>query len=144
MLSPHAAPAAEPSPAPRARPWFFNPYVQIALSIVLSAASQIFMKRGADETVHEAVLGFAGLHSGWVWLGIVTMIVSLVSWLHALRFVPLNIAYNLTGAGYALVPLSSWIFLGEHISLLRWAGILLVVAGVVVIARPLMKIEDRL
>ncbi len=142
MLAPDTQPPSEIVPA-RAH-WFVNPYVQISISIVLSAASQLFMKRGADETVHDAVLGFTGLKSGWVWLGILAMIASLVSWLYALRSVPLNIAYNLTGAGYALVPLASWIFFRENIPPLRWGGILLVIVGVVVIAKPLMKIEDRL
>ena len=132
------------TPAKALEHWFFNAYVQIAISIVLSAASQLLMKRGADDSVHGSVLGFAGLGSGWVWLGILAMIVSLVSWLHALRTVPLNIAFNLTGIIHALVPLSCWILLGEAISGRRWLGIALVITGVLVVARPLVTVEEKL
>ncbi len=141
-----AAPPASENPvaAPPPPSFFLNPYVQVVVSVVLSAAAQLLLKRGADDSVHQTVLGFSGLFSGWVWLGIFALIGSLVSWLHALRFIPLNIAYNLTGLTHVIVPLSCWILLGEKISPLRWLGILLVIAGVVVTARPLMRVEKKL
>lgn len=131
--------------ATKPRPQFFlNPYVQISVSIVLSAAAQLLMKRGADDSIDQAWLGFAGLRSTWVWLGIVAMVGSLLSWLYALRFIPLNIAFNLAGFVHVLVPIGCWLFLAERIGPLRWCGISLVVVGVLVIAGPLMKVENRL
>lgn len=124
--------------------FLLNPYVQISMSILLSAAAQLLMKRGADDSIDQAWLGFAGLRSIWVWLGIFAMIGSLLSWLYALRFIPLNMAFNLAGFIHVLVPLGCWIFLAESISPVRWCGILLVVAGVLVTARPLMRVENRL
>jgi len=121
-----------------------NPYLQIFLSVFLNAASQILLKIGADQTLKNAVFGFSGLRSGWVWMGILALIVSLGSWLYALRFVPLNVAYNLAGLLHALVPIGCWLFLGEKISLVRGIGIICVVAGVYVIARPVVKMEERL
>lgn len=127
------------------RHWFLNPFFQIALSIAFSAASQLFLKIGADQVVGgDAALGFSGLRSGWVWLGILSMITSLGSWLYSLRFVPLNVASSLTGCIHVLVALSSWYFLGEKINGGRWLGIFLVVTGVFVIATPLMKMEERI
>ena len=124
--------------------WFFNPYTQILLSILLSAAAQLCLKKGADKAVPEIWLGFEGLRSGWVWLGILGMVTSLFSWLYSLRFVPLVIAFNLAGLIQVLVPLGSWILLGERIGPTRMCGILLVCAGVYVVARPLMKVEEKL
>ena len=126
------------------RHWFYRPYFQVSVSILLSAAAQIFLKIGADESAGTAALGFSGLHSAWVWLGIVAVVASLLSWLYSLRYIPLNIAANLAGAIHVLGPLASWIFLGEKISASRWFGIFLVIAGVVIIARPLLKMEERL
>lgn len=114
------------------------------LSVLLDAASQIFLKLGANETLHGAVFGVSALRSPWVWLGIVCIIVSLVSWLHALRVVPLHMAYNIGGILHVLVPIGCWIFLGEHISLLRSLGIFLVLVGVYVVARPVIHVEERL
>ena len=124
--------------------WFFKPYVQIVISIMLSAAAQVLLKKGADKSVSEIWLGVNGLRSGWVWLGILAMVTSLFSWLYGLRFVPLNIAFNLGGTVLVLVPLASWLFLGERIGPTRACGIVLVCAGVFVVARPLMQVEKKL
>jgi multidrug transporter EmrE-like cation transporter len=119
-----------------------NPYLQLGICIVVSAAAQIFLKLGADSA--EVGGPVASLRSGWVWLGMIALVGSLVSWLIALRTIPLIIAFNLVGATQVLVPLGSWVFLGEAIGPLRWVGILLVTLGVVIIARPLARMEDRL
>lgn len=145
MLSPKtSSPADLPSAGGPRGHWFWNAYLQISISILLTTASQIFMKLGADRSIHDEWLGFAGLRSGWVWLGIIAMIAGLVSWLHALKTVPLNIAFSLACASHALVPLSCWIFLGEAIPGRRWLGIALVIAGIAVIARPLVHLEEKL
>jgi len=139
-------PAVSHPPAPeKPRPGlYFNPYFQIFVSIVLSAAAQVFMKLGADSSIKEIWLGIEGLRSGWMWLGIGCMLGSLYFWLYSLRFVALNIAFNLAGLIHVLVPLACWIFLGEHIGPKRAAGILLVLIGVLVVARPLMQVEEKL
>ena len=124
--------------------WFFNPYTQILLSILLSTAAQLCLKKGADKAVAEIWLGVEGLRSGWVWLAICAMVTSLFSWLYGLRFVPLNIAFNLAGLVQVLVPLAAWLLLGERIGVTRGCGILLVCAGVYTVARPLMRVEEKL
>ena len=124
--------------------WFFNPHIQLSLSILLSAAAQLCLKKGADSAVPDMFLGVEGLRSGWTWLGIGGMVTSLFSWLYSLRFVPLNIAFNLAGAVQVLVPLGCWYLLGEKIGPLRACGIALICAGVVIVARPLIRAEEKL
>jgi len=124
---------------------FGNPYTQIFLSVLMNAAAQLLLKHGADESVRASssfALGFSGLRSMWVWGGIACMIGSLVSWLYSLRFVQLIVAYNLAGLLHVIVPLLSWIFLGERIAGLRWLGIGLVFAGVLIVAKPIIRIEE--
>ena len=107
--------------------------------------AQLLLKRGADESVQAAgsfTFGIAGLHSPWVWAGIVAMVTSLVSWLYALRFVQLIVAYNLAGLLHVIVPLMSWVCLGEKVGGLRWLGIGLVFVGVLIVARPVIKMEE--
>jgi drug/metabolite transporter (DMT)-like permease len=79
-----------------------------------------------------------------MWLGIAAMVVGLVSWLYALKSVPLTIAFTLAASTQVIVPLGCWIFLGEQISLLRWGGIFLVTLGILMVAQPLAKVEERL
>jgi drug/metabolite transporter (DMT)-like permease len=124
--------------------WFFNPYTQILMSILLATAAQLFLKKGADTAVPGVWMGIEGLRSGWVWMGIGAMVTSLFSWLYGLRFVPLNVAFNLAGLVQVLVPVTSWLLLGERIGPARACGILLVCAGVFIVARPLMRLEEKL
>ena len=119
-----------------------HPHAQLAISIVLSAAAQVWLKLGAERGDSAGV--FSGLHSPWVWLGIFAMIGSLLTWLNALRSVPLSLAFALAGVIHALVPLACWVWLGEAISGKRGLGIALVIAGVVVSARPAMVVEEKL
>jgi drug/metabolite transporter (DMT)-like permease len=118
-----------------------NPYFTISISIVLDAAAQVMLKIAANHSAGLGGFGLAVLHSGWGWCGILALVSSLGSWLYSLRYVPLNIAANLTAAVHVMVPLACWALLGEKINPLRWAGIALVIAGVYMVARPLMKAE---
>ncbi len=127
---------------------FGNPWLQIALNALIVTASELFLKTGARNTAHFnrsfAWTGITGLASLWTWLGIVCVILSLISWLYVLRQIPLSIAFPLSNVVHVLVPLTSWIFLNELISPRRWLGIALVLAGLIIVAKPFARIEDKL
>src|SRR6266700_3450444 len=110
---------------------FANPWLQLALSVVCVLASELLLKRGASDTANLSSswswTGIGSLASPLVWLAIIFVIVSFLSWLYVLKYIPLSIAFPLSRVVDALVPLCSWIFLGETISNLRWCGISLVV-----------------
>ena len=118
-------------------------YGILALSCLAAAAAQLLLKRGAVEGAEASLLGFSSLQSGWVWLGIVALVASLVWWLSALREIPLSVASNLSGVVHVLVPLGCWLLLGETISAKRWIGISLVVVGVLVSAKPASAVEQN-
>lgn len=124
--------------------WYVNPYLHIGLNVIFCSIAQILFKVGSDATPGGSLLGFASFGSLAVCLGIGCMIAGLFTWLQALRFVPLIIAYSLAAAQQVLIPLGCWFFLGEQISLVRWVGILVVTFGIVIIARPLARLEERL
>ena len=129
-------------------PWFLNPYLFLGLGALLASISELLLRHGADATKGLAdssgLPGVSALASWWVWLGIVTYILSFVCWLHVLRFLPLHIAFALMSVTQVLVALGAWTLLGEGISAYRWCGIALVLAGIGVIAQPLMRAEERL
>jgi drug/metabolite transporter (DMT)-like permease len=127
---------------------FGNPWLQLAFNAVIVTISELLLKIGASETAgithqHDWT-GITGLASIWTWLGIFFVILSLVSWLYVLRLVPLSIAFPLSNVVHVLVPLSCWIFLGERISTQRWCGIALVLLGLIVVAKPFARIEEKL
>ena len=128
--------------------FLLNPYLQVLLTAILGTTSEVFLKIGAAQTAGLPTilpwLGLAGLTSKWVWLGIVFTVASLLTWTQAIRFIPLSIAFTLSNMVHVLVPLSCFFFLGEAIDARRWAGITLVIAGLLVIAKPFARIDERI
>jgi drug/metabolite transporter (DMT)-like permease len=128
---------------------FANPWFQLALSVAFVTAYEVLLKMGATETAHIADArwawtGLSGLASLYVWLGIPLVILSLITWLHVLRHIPLSIAFPISQVVHAFVPLGSWLILGESINRLRWCGIGLVLLGLAIVAKPVARLEERL
>jgi uncharacterized membrane protein len=121
---------------------FFHPYLQLSISIVLTAAAQIFLKIGVDSRLGTPGYGF--LASLWIWTGISAILLSLLSWLYALKSVPLSVAFNLAATNHILVAIGAWAFLGEKITQQRWLGISLVALGTFFIARRSSLAEEKL
>lgn len=132
----------------RSRHWFLNPWLQLGICVLLGTAAEVFLKLGANETADPANgwawTGLPSLRSPWVWWGIIASVVSLFNWLATLRKLPLTVAFPLGNVVHILVPLSSWIFLGELIRPLRWSGIALVLLGLAIIAKPAARLEEKL
>jgi multidrug transporter EmrE-like cation transporter len=125
---------------------FLNPYVQLAVGSLLVTSSELLMKKGASAAPTGTVgwFGIGALCSGWTWAGIVTYVLSFLSWVHVLRFVPLGIAYALINVVHVLIPIGARFFLHEDVPLKRWLGISLVVCGLLLILRPVINAEQKL
>lgn len=127
---------------------FWNPWFHLALSVLCVFVSELLLKRGAAEVAEpDSALSWTGLNglvSPSVWWAILLILASFVTWLYVLKYIPLSIAFPLSRVVDVLVPLGCWIFLSEHISLVRWCGIALVVIGLAVIAKPVAQMEERL
>jgi multidrug transporter EmrE-like cation transporter len=144
-----AAPDRKPTDGyPGALRSFLNPYVQIGIGSLLVAVSELALKRGATDASQRDVLnglfGISALGSWWTWLGILTYLLSFASWLHVLRLMPLGIAYGLISICHVLVPIGSWLFLHETVSARRWTGIVLIVLGIALVAKPAAGAEEKL
>ena len=125
-----------------------NPWFHLALSVMCVAIYELLLKRGARDTAHVSDTwswtGLTGLASIYVWIAIVFVIVSLITWLYVLRYIPLSIAFPISQAVHVLVPLGSWLILGENIVTLRWIGIAFVSLGLAVVAKPVARLEEEL
>lgn len=122
-----------------------NPYFQLLLTVILITISEILLKQGAVATATEDHdwLGLGSLGSQRVWLGAALLVASSVSWIIALRAIPLYLAFTLVSVIHVTIPVCSWLLLGDQISAVRWTGIALVLAGIWVIARPASHVEER-
>ena len=130
--------------------WYLNPSLHLALNCLLMTVSELLLKVGARETSQIAAprwlawTGIMTLVSGWVIGGIAVYILAFINWLYVLRWVPLSIAYPVTSVVHVLIALGAWFFLGEQIGSLRWVGIGLITAGIVLCARPAADAETNL
>jgi drug/metabolite transporter (DMT)-like permease len=125
----------------------FNPWLVLGFEVLLVTASETLLKIGATETRKLAGwewTGVIGLSSLWIWGAICLVIMSFLCWIYVLRHIPLSVAFPMSNVVHVLVPLSSWIFLGETISTRRWCGIAVVIVGLAVVARPVAKMEEKL
>lgn len=71
----------------------------------------------------------------WVALGVSLLIVWLLSHMALLSWADLSYVLPVTSTGYVLAALMGRFFLHEAISNWRWAGIVLIVLGVALVAR---------
>ena len=75
------------------------------------------------------------LFNPWVALGVSLLIVWLLSHMALLSWADLSYVLPVTSIGYVLSALAGRFLLHEDISSWRWAGILLIVLGVTLVAR---------
>ena len=113
------------------------PVVLLAVSILLGALGQVFFKFGVSPGVNTTLSPAFVLEivkSPWIWAGGLCYGASFLLWLFILKFFPLGLARPLTSVGYIVTYLMAVIFIGESFSILRLGGIILIVAGVIMVA----------
>ncbi len=117
-------------------------FALILIGVLLNAGAQLLLKAGVTPLGELSV----GLHNllpttikvltQWpILAGMVCYVVSLGVWIVGLSRVEVSIAYPMLSMGYVVNALLAWWLFGEALGPMRWAGLLLILAGVVVIAR---------
>lgn len=107
------------------------------LLIGLESAGQIATKIGGDELGQmdfnlQWLLAVAG-NTG-VWLAIACYVCAFFVWMLILRRSHLSLAFPLSSLVFIGVLLGSWLWLGEHISVLHWVGVAVIMAGIALLA----------
>jgi drug/metabolite transporter (DMT)-like permease len=93
-----------------------------------------FLKKGMPAELPTPWSYIAVLFQPWVALGVVLLILWMMSRMTLLSWADLSYVLPVTAIGYVLVALAGRIFLQEQIPLKRWAGIVLIVAGVALVS----------
>jgi len=109
-----------------------NPLISLSGSIVLSSAAQIFLKRGVGSP--DAQSFARRLLSPFVLLWGLCFAAATLLWIVALSHMDISYAYPMLGSGYVIVTVVAIVFLKERVSLQRWAAVLVIAIGAMMIA----------
>lgn len=95
--------------------------------ILSNVAGNLFLSLGLKSS--------AGVLSPLVALGVSLLILWTLSRMTLMSWADLSYILPVTAIGYVLSAVAGKIFLAEQISLLRWGGTLLIVAGIALVGR---------
>lgn len=117
-------------------------FVMIVVSVLLNAAAQLLLKAGTRVLGVIDVRAGALVNSAWgvatqpyVLGGLVCYVLSVAIWIAALSRVDVSLAYPMLSLGYIVNALAAWALFGEALTPAKLAGILIILTGVVILAR---------
>jgi len=109
----------------------------VLICVFAGAAGQILWKHGMSNM--EAINDIKDLiqvrtifnifTDKYIFLGLIFYVLALILWLGAMSTLDVSFMYPMLSLGYVVTAVFAFIFLGEHVSLIRWLGIALVVVG---------------
>lgn len=109
-------------------------YLVLLVVMITASCGDVLLKRGMSEVgaVEWSQLGHVilALANPWVLAGTLTLIIFFASYTSALSWADLTYVLPATSLYNIAVPLLAFYFLHEQITPRRWAGILLITAGV--------------
>lgn len=108
--------------------WF---HAALLVSILFGVAGQLLLRAGAQG--HSLAAQFLSLHSV---LGLFCYAMAAALYMIALRRIPVSVAFPSVSLSYIVIALAAWWLYGELLSPAKLAGIVLIVAGVGLLARP--------
>ncbi|HEX9235450.1 MAG TPA: EamA family transporter [Actinomycetota bacterium] len=119
-------------------------YGTILLSVLLAALAQLTLKHGMTQVTHQggpldlgapaATVRRVAVNASVV-SGLGLFVLSAAVWLVVLSKVSLSFAYPFVSLTYVLILLFDRLVLNDTVSGLRWAGVLLIVAGILLVSR---------
>jgi len=73
--------------------------------------------------------------NGMIWLGIASLLAFFVAYMLVLSWADYSYVQPASSMAYGVVALLGMLFLGERVSLLRWLGIAVICAGVLIVGQ---------
>ncbi len=117
-------------------------FLLIMTGVLLNAGAQLLLKAGVKAA------GQIELSSAHLWRaaqslafephilgGLACYVASVVVWILALSRVEVSLAYPMLSVGYIVTAVAAWYLFGESLTPTRLAGIVVIIAGVCLIAR---------
>jgi len=119
-----------------------NTFFLIFAGVLLNAGAQLLLKAGVTPlgaiNVELSTLLPTALRVLTQWpilAGLACYVVSVGVWIVGLSRVDVSLAYPMLSLGYVVNAVAAWWLFGEALGPMRWAGMLLILAGVLVMSR---------
>ncbi len=119
----------------------------ILLSTIAGVAGQTAIKLGVSKPgVAATATGLLAivnliLHSPLVVLGLCFYAIGALAWIAVLSRLDLSVAYPFLALNFVLVTLVARFFLGESVPPLRWLGILVIIGGILLVAKSTNTVQ---
>ena len=92
----------------------------VVVSTMVEGFGQTFLKKSVID---------AARRQRWILLGVAVLIVEVLLYSGALRYLAVSTAFPITSLSFVMVTLLSHWLLGERVTPLRWAGVGLILIG---------------
>ena len=112
----------------------FKTWICATIVVLSNVFGNFFMKRGMPAELPTPLAYITVLFQPWVSLGVVLLILWMLSRMALLSWADLSYVLPVTSVGYVLVALVGRVLLNEQITSKRWAGIVLIMAGVALVS----------
>ena len=111
----------------------FKQFLLTVLTVLLLSAGQILFKHAAGKMDIESKGIVEGILFNYALLvALVVYGVATISWIFVLLSAPLSVVYPFAALAFIMVPIFSFIFLGEDLKWTTFAGAAVIMAGVYV------------
>jgi uncharacterized membrane protein len=117
-------------------------YILVVIAVCAMSGAQLLLKKGllqvgqTPQSLSEIWPFFLKAYSNvYIIFAVVLTVVTALAWIVAVSKAQLSQVYPFMALSYILVALFSYWFFKEDVTVLRWAGILLICAGVILVAR---------
>ena len=110
-----------------------------AVVILSNVAGNLLLSMGMKSVSGGAAAYAKAFFSPMVLAGVTLLILWMLSRMTLMSWADLSYILPVTAIGYVLSALAGMLFLSEQISSTRWAGTLLIVAGIVLVGRTQPK-----
>ena len=115
----------------------------VLICVLAGAAGQILWKEGMSNFGRiNGIEDLLQVKTVWdiftnkcIILGIILYAISVFLWLGAMSTLDVSFMYPLLSLGYIVTAILALVFIGENITLLRWAGIVVIIAGCFMITK---------
>jgi drug/metabolite transporter (DMT)-like permease len=108
------------------------------IAVVALAVGETLLSKGMKQAGRGgdgwAQLAAGVIRSGWIWSGLILLIIHVGLYMLALKGTDLSLALPLTAASYPLAALLARFYLREEVGTSRWIGTLVITAGVAIVA----------